>query len=539
MATYDVVIIGAGHNGLTCAGYLARAGLKVKVLEKRHIVGGAAVTEEFHPGFRNSICSYVVSVLSPFVIKELELERYGMELMKRAGGMMSALPDGRHLILGESAEKDRSEISKFNPKDVEAHEKFIAELEELALIFREIAEKRPPNFGGGLQELWRNLKLGNKLRKYSAEQYQNIIEIMTCSIGDYLDNRFEGEEIKGLYAGDGSTGNFLHPYAPISALNILHHEYGNINGQSGAWWHCKGGMGGITQAMLKSAEAYGVEVETDAPVKELIIEHKAGKDDEAKGVILEDGRSIKAHRVVANCTAHILFTKLINSDTLPESFSNHIKKFRYKSGSLRMNVALSELPRISSLSGWENQEEEMKRSIFVSPSIRYMENAYHDARVRGFASQPLVSMNIPSLIDDSLAPEGQHVASLFCQHFNPDLPKDLDWDHIKYEAAEAVIDAVSSIAPNFRDSILGMQVLSPKDLEQEFSLTGGDIFHGSMHLDQIYSMRPAIKYSDYRTPIQNLYMCGSGTHPGGSVSGIPGRLSAKEIIKDAKKRSIR
>lgn len=532
---YDVIIIGAGHNGLTCAGYLAREGLKVKVLEKRPIVGGAAVTEEFYPEFRNSTCSYVVSMLSPYVIKELELEQYGLELIERPDGMLAAFDDGRHLIAGAGTDKDKSEISKFSPNDVEAFEKFQSDLQEVAEIFREIAETRPPNMGGGILELWNSIKLGNHLRKYTAEQQQKLVEVMTCSLGDYLDNRFESEQLKGLYAGDGCTGNFAHPYAAGTAMHLLHHECGNINQKPGTWWHSKGGMGGITQAMLKSAQAFGVEVETEAAVQELMIHGDPQKDGRVTGVRLEDGRELKADRVVANCTAHILFTKLMNIDTLPETFATRIKNFRYRSGTLRMNVALSELPRISSLSGLDNPEEEMKRSILIAPSIRYLEDAYNDARTHGFARRPFVSMNIPSLLDDSLAPEGQHVASLFCQHFNPDLPDGLDWDHIKDEAAEAVIEAVCEIAPNFRNAILGMQILSPKDLEHEYSLTGGDIFHGAMHLDQMYSMRPAAKYADYRTPVQNLYICGSGTHPGGGVSGIPGRLSAKEIIKDSKR----
>ena len=528
---YDVIIIGAGHNGLTCAGYLARAGLKVKLLEKRDIVGGAAVTEEFYPGFRNSICSYIVSTLSPYVIKELELERYGMELIERASGMMSALPDGRHLIAGESAEKDAIEIAKFNPQDVSSYEKFSSELSELAKIFRTIINKRPPNIGGGFSSWLDFFKFGNYLRGLSSKQKEKLMEIMTCSLGDYLDRRFEGEELKGLLAGDGATGNFLHPYAPTTALNLLHHEYGNINGQSGKWWHSKGGMGGITQAMLKSAKAYGAEIETGVAVKELILEENSNSNI-VKGVVLEDGRTVKAMRVVANCTAKILFTELMNIEDLPNDFASKIKNFRYLSGSFKINVALSELPRISSLSGLENPKEEMKRSIIISPSIKYMEQAYHDARMRGFALRPMVSMNIPTLLDDSLAPEGRHIASLFCQHFNPNLPDGLNWEHIKDEAAEAVIDTVTEIAPNFRGSIIGMQILSPKDLESEFSLTGGDIFHGNLHLDQIFSFRPAVKYANYRTPIENLYLCGSGAHPGGGVSGIAGRLSAKEIIKD-------
>lgn len=531
---YDVVIIGAGHNGLTCTGYLARAGLKVKVLERRDIVGGAAVTEEFYPGFRNSICSYVVSMLSPHVIEELELEKYGMELIERADGMIAVTKEGDYIVAG--SENDAYEIGRFSKKDAAAFEKFEADMTEMALIFREIAENRPPNMGGGIMELWNAAKIGNKLRKYSTEQQQKLIEIMTCSLGDYLDNRFETDILKGLYAGDGSTGNFVHPYSTGSALNLLHHEFGNIKGKLGKWWHSKGGMGGITQAMRASAEAYGAVIETDAPVKKLLVEGDPKNGGKAVGVVLEDGREIRAARIAANCTAHILFTKLMDVETLPESFGTRVKNFRYGSGSLRMNVALSELPQITALQGNPHALEEMKRSILICPSLRYLEQAYNDARMTGYAKRPFVSMNIPTLMDDTLAPEGKHIASLFCQHFNPRLPDGGDWSAFKDEAAQAVIDTVTEIAPNFKQSILGMQVLTPQDLEREFSLTGGDIFHGAIHLDQIYSMRPAAHYADYRTPVKNLYMCGAGTHPGGGVSGIPGRLAAQEILKDAKKR---
>jgi len=537
MEKHDVVIIGAGHNGLTCAGYLARAGLKVKVLEKRSIVGGAAVTEEFYPGFKNSTCSYVVGTLSPKVIKDLELERFGLKLIERESGMFSALPNGRHLVISRNQVNNHIEISKFSKKDADIHEAFQDNLDELALSFRQMAEERPPNLGGGLLELWNTLKLGNKLRKLSPEQQENLIQIMTMSIGDYLDMWFESDEVKGYYAGDSSIGNMSHPYASGSAYMLLHHSFGNINNKIGSWWHAKGGMGSITQSMAKSAKAYGADIETGVAVKEVMIENVSNNGSPqatAKGVILEDGREIHADIVAANCTPHILFLKLMDSSLLPTRFEKRMQKYRYSSGSLRINVALSELPQFTSLKGIEDAEKNICRSINISPSIDYIGKAFYDAKVRGFARKPFVSMNIPSLIDDSLAPEGHHVASLFCQHFNYNLPDDLNWEHVKDEAVDNAIEAINQVAPNFRDSILSIQSFSPVDLEREFSLTGGDIFHGALHLDQLYSMRPASGFADYHTPVKGLYLCGAGAHPGGGVSGIPGRLSAKEIIKDSK-----
>jgi len=535
---YDVIIIGAGHNGLTCAGYLARAGLKVKVLERRPIIGGAVVTEEFFPNFKNSVGAYLVGMLNPAVIKDLELSRYGLEFMERPNGMMSALPEGRHLIVSKHPNADDTEISKFSPRDAEAHKDFLKELDDIAFLLRSIIESAPINFGGGWPEIWKTLKIGNKFRKLTTEQQERLSVFMTSSIGDYLDSWFESKELKGLYAGEASIGNMVHPYSAGSAYILLYHHLGYINNKQGSWWHAKGGMGAITQAMAKSALAYGVEIEVNTSVKEIITEtvwNNGQSTIQAHGVILEDGSKLYAKSVAANCTPPHLFNDLIDSNTLSKPFAKRMKNWRCGSGSFRMNVALSELPEITSLSGVEQAEVEMQRSIHISPSVDYIEQAYRDARIRGFARKPFITMNIPSLIDESLAPQGQHVASLFCQHFNYDLPDGLDWDHIKEEAADVIIEAINDIAPNFRKSILGMQILSPKDLETTFGLTRGDISHGAMHLDQLFALRPAAGHSDYRMPVQNLYLCGAGAHPGGGVTGLPGKLSAQQILKDFSK----
>ncbi|MGM0422786.1 MAG: phytoene desaturase family protein, partial [Pseudomonadota bacterium] len=446
---YDIVIIGGGHNGLVCAGYLARTGLRVKLVEQRDVIGGAAVTEEFFEGYRNSTLSYIVSLLSPTVIEDLELERFGLSLIKRESGMFSVLPEGRHLVISRDQKATHAEISKFSTKDADAHIEFEQELDEMAVILRRFAENRPPNLDGGWPELWQFIKTGNMLRQLDLAQQEKLTNLMTMSLGDYLDMWFESDEVKGYYAGDGMIGNFAHPYGAGTAYNLLHHAFGRIKGQMGSWWHVKGGMGGITQAMRESAEAYGADIETGARTSEVIL----NEDGEACGIKLEDGRHIKAGRVIANCTPHILFNELLETETLPPEFARRMKHYKYGSGSFRINVALKSLPKFPSLKGVERPENYLKRSINFSPSIRYMERAYHDARIRGFAREPFISMNIPSLLDDSLAPPGHHVASLFCQHFNRDLPDDLDWGTVKDEAVEAVFDVIAGHDPDFKNSI--------------------------------------------------------------------------------------
>ncbi len=527
--TYDVVVIGAGHNGLTCAGYLARSGLKVKVVERRHVVGGAAVTEEFHPGFRNSVCSYVVSLLNPKVIRELELERYGLTIMDRDSGSFSALSDSSFLQIARDNALAQAEIAKFSERDAEAYPAFEQEVAEIAEVLRHILLQPAPNLGGGWADIWAAVKLGNRLRGLSAKQQATLAELMTMSVGDYLDRWFESAPLKGVFAFEGIVGNMVSPYHPGTAYVLLHHAFGEVNGRTGAWGHARGGMGAITQAMARSAEAHGVEIEVSTPVKEVVIE-----DGTARGVALEDGRTIRARAVSANTNPKLLFLGLMDPAVLPADFRRRMEGWRCRSGSLRMNVALSELPRFCGLSE-EELRPKLKGTIDICPSLSYAEQAFDDAKTRGWARRPVVSMCLPSLLDDTLAPPGRHVMSLFCQHFNPVLPDGRSWDEVKEEVADLVIETVSRYAPNFRQAVVGRQVLTPLDLEREFGLIGGDIFHGALHLDQIYSLRPAAGYARHRTPVQGLYLCGSGAHPGGGVSGLPGHHAAKIIAKDLKR----
>lgn len=530
--TYDVIVIGAGHNGLTCAGYLSRAGYKVKVVERRHIVGGAAVTEEFHPGFRNSVCSYVVSLLNPMIIRDLQLQRYGLTIVDRPAGSVSVLPDGQYLQVSRDAAVASAEIAKFSSKDAKAYSAFDQEISEMAEVLREVMLEAPPNMGGGLRDLWTALKLGNRLRKLSRQQQATFAELMTMSIGDYLDRWFESDPIKGDFAFEGIVGNMVSPYQAGTAYVLLHHAFGEINGRTGVWGHARGGMGAITQAMARSAEACGADIEVSAPVREVIIE-----GGQARGVVLEDGRSLRAKVVSGNVNPKLLFLKLMDPNLLPEDFRRRMTGWRCRSGTFRMNVALSELPRFVSLGG-TSDESRLTGTINIAPSVAYLEQAYDDAKAGAWAREPVISMCLPSLVDDSLAPPGCHVMSLFCQHFDPQLSDGRSWDDVKEQVADLIIDTVTNYAPNFRQAVLGRQVLSPLDLEREFGLVGGDIFHGALHLDQIYSLRPAAGYADYRSPVKGLYLCGSGAHPGGGVSGLPGHHAAQAIIKDLKQGKI-
>jgi phytoene dehydrogenase-like protein len=531
---YDVVVLGAGHNGLVCAGYLAAAGLRVKVVERRGVVGGAAVTEAFHPGFRNSVCSYVVSLLHPKVIAELELERFGLEILDRPGGSFAPQPDGRYLSLPRDRAAAERSIAAFSKADAQAFGRFETVLEETAQALRQVVLETPPNLGGSWRDLLSALRVGNRLRQLDLGAQRAFADLMTMSIGDYLDEWFECDPLKGIFGFEAMVGNLVSPYAQGSAYVLLHHYFGEVNGIVGAWGHARGGMGAVTQAMARSAEARGVEIEVEAPVAEVIVE--GGR---ARGVVLEDGSAIRARAVAANVTPKVLFLKLVDRAALDPEFVRGIEGWRCRSGSFRMNLALSELPRFAGLSGADDEAALLSGTIDIAPSLGYLERAYDDAKGGGWSRQPIVSMCIPSTLDDSLAPAGAHVMSLFCQHFNPRLSGGRTWDEVGDQVADLIVDTVDGYAPGFKASVLGRQVLTPLDLEREFGLSGGDIFHGALHLDQIYSLRPAAGHADYRMPIPGLYLCGSGAHPGGGVTGAPGHNAAREMARDLKRGGVR
>jgi phytoene dehydrogenase-like protein len=532
----DAILIGGGHNGLVCAAYLAAAGLKVTVLERRAVTGGAAVTEEFHPGFRNSVAAYTVSLLQPKVIRDLDLHRHGLRIVERPLANFLPLDDGQYLKIG--AGRTAAEVAKFSSKDAGRLPAYAAQLEIIAEVLRDIVLETPPNvpragFFAALPELLKTAKLGRRFGKLGISGQRELLDLCAVSAGDYLDGWFESAPIKAAFGFDGVVGNFASPYTPGSAYVLLHHVFGEVNGSKGAWGHAIGGMGAITQAMARCAAERGVDIRTDSAVREVLIEK--GR---AVGVVTTKGESLRASCVIANVNPKLLFLDLLDPAALPDDFLRRMRQYRCGSGTFRMNVALSELPDFHVLPG-RVAAEHHGAGIIMAPSLAYMDRAYQDARTHGWSQKPIVEMLIPSTLDDSLAPPGQHVASLFCQQFSPQLPDGSSWDMHREAAADLVIDTVNGYAPNFRASVLGRQVLSPLDMERTFGLVGGDIFHGALQLNQLFSARPVLGHADYRTPVDGLYLCGAGAHPGGGVTGAPGHNAAREVLKDFRRRRLR
>ena len=520
----DVIVIGAGHNGLTCAAYLAKSGLKVKVVERRGVIGGAALTEEFHPGFRNSVYAYAISLLNPKVIRDLDLHRHGLQILERPAGTISLL-DGDKLLLPRDEGRACEDIARFSRADAAAYPEFERRIAEVAVALRGLAEQVPPNLDGGWRDVLPALRAANVLRRLDGPQRAGVAELMTRSLGDYLDMWFESDPLKGVLGLEGVIGNFADPYQAGTAYVLLHHAFGEVNGKAGAWGIARGGMGAVSGALAASARRHGATIETGAGVREVIVQNRR-----VAGVQLDDGRRISARAVAANVHPQTLLLKMMDPELLDADDRRRIEHYRSHSATFRMNVALSELPRFDALPG--AGVEALSAAIEICPSLPYMQQAYADARNLGWSRCPIISMYIPSTQDDTLAPPGCHVASLFCQHFLRHLPDDVDWDTRKDDAARCIIDAVAAHSSNFKSALLGMQIKSPLDIERDLGMVGGDIFHGALHLDQLFSLRPIAGHADHRMPVAGLYLCGSGAHPGGGVTGLPGRNAAQVILKD-------
>src|SRR5450432_4133285 len=491
MTETDVLIIGAGHNGLTCAAYLAMAGLRVKVVERRKVVGGAAVTEEFHPGFRNSVAAYTVSLLNPQISADLKLADHGLRIVERRAQNFLPAPDGSYLLTGEG--RTYQSIARLSPRDAGRIDTFTRELETIADVLRQFVLRAPPNivegFGAG-------------------------------SIRD----AFESDLVKALFGFDAIVGNYASPYAAGSAYVMLHHAFGEVNGKKGVWGHAIGGMGAITQAMARAASGHGAAIATEAGVRGVIVEN--GR---AVGVTLDDGQTVRAKYVVSSVNPKLLYTQLVPAGALAPEFLARMTRWRNGSGTFRMNVALAALPSFAALPG---DGDHLSAGIIIAPSLGYMDRAWQDARAHGWSREPVVEVLIPSTLDDSLAPPGRHVASLFCHHVAPQLPDGRSWDDHREEVADLMIATVDKYAPGFAASVIGRQMLSPLDLERQFGLLGGDIFHGALTLNQLFSARPMLGQADYRGPLKGLYHCGSGAHPGGGVTGAPGHNAARVILGD-------
>lgn len=526
----DVIVIGAGHNGLTCAAYLARAGLKVRVVERRSVVGGSAVTEEFHPGFRNSTAAYTVGLLHPVVIRDLDLYGHGLRIIERKAMNFVPGADGSDYLLARAGGFEAA-IARVCPADAARYPAYAREVEKVGDVLRALLLRTPPNLTRGglpakLREVWRALRLGYDLRSLDFEGARGLHALLTRSAGDYLDGWFSSDLVKALFGFDAVVGNYASPYTPGSAYVQLHHTFGEVNGRRGVWGHAIGGMGAVTQAMARAATAAGAEISVASPVREVTVER--GR---ASGVILADGTTIRATFVAANVDPKLLYGRLVPEGALPADFVAQIKAYRCHSATFRMNVALSELPSFSALPG-RAAADHHTAGIILAPSLAYMDRAYCGARLAGWSREPIIEMLIPSTLDDSLAKPGCHVASLFCQHTAYDLPDGRSWDSCREEVADLMIATVEHHAPGFSSSVIARQIFSPVDLEETFGLTGGDIFHGALGLDQLFSARPLVGYADYRGPVPGLYLCGSGTHPGGGVTGAPGYNAAREIIRD-------
>jgi phytoene dehydrogenase-like protein len=439
------------------------------------------------------------------------------------------LDAAQYLKIG--AGKTEQEVAKFSARDAARLAPYAERLEVIADVLRDLVLETPPNVTAGswlaaMPELLRSARLGKRIAKLDMPMRRELLDLFVKSAGDYLDAWFESAPIKAAYGFDGIVGNYASPYSAGSGYVLLHHVFGEVNGKKGAWGHAIGGMGAITQAMAKAAAERGVEIRVASPVREVLVE--AGR---AVGVVTEKGEAIRARSVVSNLNPKLLYGSLIDPMALPQDFRERIGRWRCGSGTFRMNVALSELPDFTVLPG-RSLAEHHTSGIIMAPSLAYMDQAYLDAKSGGWSKRPIVEMLIPSTLDDSLAPPGQHVASLFCQHVAPVLPDGASWDRHRDQVADVMIDLVNSHAPNFKASVLGRQIMSPLDLERTFGLIGGDIFHGALSLDQMFSARPMLGHGDYRGPLKGLYMCGSGTHPGGGVTGAPGHNAAREIIAD-------
>ena len=522
---YDAVIIGGGHNGLVCSFYLAKAGLKVKVLERRNIVGGAAVTEEFHPGFRNSTASYTVSLLNPEVIKDMRLKENGLEIVKRPISNFLPIDDNNFLKVGGSIEKTQMQFRKFSNHDAEILPEYYRRIENVADVLRNLTTKTPLNLKGGYINIAKTIFDLAPIARKTNELQEDLFNLFTKSAKDFLDSWFENDHIKACFGFDSIVGNYASPETPGSAYVLLHHVFGEVDGEKGAWGHALGGMGSITKIMKTVCEENGVDISTKTSVSKVLIENN-----KATGVKIDDGSVIYSDKVVSNLNPKLLFSKLVNEEDVDKEYLRKILNYKCGSGTFRMNVALSELPDFNCLSG-KDVCEHHKSGIVIAPSLTYMDKAFTDAKQYGWSKNPIVEMLIPSTVDSSLAPKGKHVASLFCQQFAPTLPDNRSWHDEKANAANTIIETVNRFAPNFKDSILGMSILSPLDLEEKLGLVGGDIMHGVMSLDQMWAARPVFNYGDYKTPVKDLFICGSGTHPGGGVTGLPGKNSSREILK--------
>jgi len=520
---YDVIIIGGGHNGLVNAACLARAGRRVLVLERRHVLGGAAVTEEIYPGFKYSVCSYVVSLLRPEIIRELDLARHGLEILP-LDGTFTPMPDGNHLWRVNDHGRTRREIARHSKLDAEAYDEYGKAMIEMGRFVKPILTLEPPDPSSldprGLMDLW---SLVSRFRALTETDQYNQIQLMTMSASDFLDQWFETDVLKATMAASGIIGTFLGVRSPGTAYVLLHHYMGEIDGAFRSWGLSRGGTGAISEAIAAAAREAGAEIRTETAVSKIIV-----KDGAAVGVVLANGDYLTGSVISSSVDPHVTFMKMIGAEHLPDDFVGDIQRYKFRGSSGKVNLALDALPDFTAMPG---DGPHLRGAISISPSVDYMERAYDSAKYGQYSKRPYVDIVIPSLTDPSVAPAGKHVMSCFVQ-YAPYHLKEGTWDEQREAFGDTVIDTIAEYAPNIRNIILHRQVLTPLDIEREFGLTEGNIFQGELTLEQLFFLRPAPGWAKYRTPVRNLYMCGSATHPGGGIMGASGRNAARRILKD-------
>ncbi len=520
---YDAIIVGGGHNGLVTGAYLARAGRRVLVLEKRHVLGGAAVTEEIYPGFKYTVASYVVSLLRPEIIRDLELPKHGLRILPLES-TFTPLPNDDYLVRWGDHDQTRREIYRHSPRDADAYDEFGKLMYQLAVAVKPILAMVPPDPTSlSPKDVLGFLKLGKHFRSLGHEQFHALHKLLTMSSADYLDEWFETESLKATMSASGIIGTFLGPRSPGTAYVLLHHYMGEIDGAMRAWGFAKGGTGGVTASIASAARAHGAEIRTEAGVH-----HVSVKGGRASGVVLDDGTEYTAPVVVSALDPKRTFLQLVDEEQLPTDFVRDIKRFKIRGSSGKVNLSLREVPDFTALPGVGPLH---KGAISISPSIEYLERAYDEAKYGEFSSRPYMDAILPSKLDPGMAPPGRHVMSIFVQYAPSDLRG--GWDETKREAfGDAVIDTLAQFAPNLPDAILHRQVLTPWDIDRDMGLTDGNIFHGELSLHQLFCMRPTVGYADFTTPIESYYQAGSGTHPGGGITGASGRLAALRILQD-------